>query len=60
MTGGDDREAEIGRQIADGYRRIPPGTPDEWGNLEAMTDQATVDLLHHLDAEERAGGHDPW
>jgi len=51
-----DREAEIGRRIAEGYRRIPPATPDEWGDLAAVTGQATVDLLHRLDAEER----DPW
>ena len=55
-----DREAEIGRRIADGYRRLPPATPDEWGDLAATTDRATADLLHRLDAEERAGGHDPW
>jgi hypothetical protein len=23
----------VGEAIADGYRRIPPGTPDEWGDL---------------------------
>jgi len=26
----DERAAEIGRRIAEGYRRIPPATPDEW------------------------------
>lgn len=57
---GSDREALIDRQIVEGYRRIPPGTPDEWGELAAMSDQATVDLLHRLNAEERAAGHDPW
>jgi len=25
-----------------------------------MTDRATADVLHRLDAEERAAGHDPW
>lgn len=54
------READIGRRIADGYRRMPPATPDEWGELAAMTDQATVDLLQRLDAEERAEGHAKW
>jgi len=57
---GADREAAVGRAIADGYRRLPPATPDEWGDLAAMTDRATADLLHRLDAEERAAGHDPW
>lgn len=56
----DEREAEIGRQIADGYRRIPPGTPDEWGDLEQQTDTAMTDMLQRLDAEERAAGHPPW
>ena len=53
-------EAAVGRQIADGYRRIPPATPDEWGDLEAVTDQATSDLLVRLDTEERAAGKKPW
>lgn len=35
-------------------------TPDEWGDLAALTDQATGDLLVRLDAEERAAGLDPW
>ncbi len=53
-------EAAVGRQIADGYRRIPPVTPDEWGDLEALTDRATSDVLVRLDAEERASGKEPW
>jgi Arc/MetJ-type ribon-helix-helix transcriptional regulator len=55
-----DEGAALGRQIADGYERIPPGTPDEWGDLSDITDRATADLLHRLDAEERAAGHEPW
>ena len=53
-------ERSIGRQIAEGYARVPPATPDEWGDLSRMTDQATADLLVRLDAEERDGGHAPW
>lgn len=53
-------EASIGRQIAEGYARIPAATPDEWGDLARLTDQATVDLLTRLDEEERAAGLDPW
>lgn len=56
----DEREAAISRRIVDGYRRIPPGTPDEWGDLERMGDHAATALLQRLDAEERAAGHDPW
>jgi hypothetical protein len=53
-------EASVGRRIADGYRRVPPATPDEWGDLSRLTDQATADLLVRLDVEERAAGLDPW
>lgn len=55
-----DREAAIARRIVEGYERIPPATPDAWGELPAMTDRATLDLLHRLDAEERETGHRPW
>ena len=55
-----DEEAAVGRQIVAGYERIPPATPDEWGDLSELTDRATADLLHRLDAEEGAAGHDPW
>lgn len=54
----EDEEAAIGEQIAEGYRRIPPVTPDEWGDLQELTDNATVDVLHRLDAEESASGHE--
>ncbi len=56
----NDREVALGEQIAEGYKRIPPSTPDDWGNLRQMTDQATIDVLHRLDAEEKAQGHEPW
>lgn len=56
----DDREAAIGRSIADGYRRIPPATPDAWGDVAAVADEATGDLLQRLDAEEKASGRRPW
>ncbi len=57
-----DAEAEdsIGRRIAEGYERVPPATPDEWGDLSEMTAQAAVDLFVRLDAEERAAGHEQW
>jgi hypothetical protein len=51
----DDREAEIDRKIVDGYTRIPPGAPDDWGDLEALSDRGTRDLLRRLDSEDRAG-----
>lgn len=54
------RDAEIARQIVDGYTRIPPGTPDEWGDLEALNDALTDETLQRLDEEERRAGHKPW
>jgi predicted transcriptional regulator len=56
----EHREAELGRRIAEGYRRIPPGTPDEWGSLDDMSDHATADLLARLDREEAEAGLEPW
>jgi hypothetical protein len=55
-----DEEATMGERIVEGYRRIPPITPDEWGDLGELTDNATVDVLHRLDAEEGASGHEQW
>ena len=55
----DDHEAAIGRRIVEGYERIPPATPDAWGDLATLTDEASVDLLQRLDAEEREMGHSP-
>jgi len=57
---GNDQQAIIGRQIADGYRRIPAATPDEWGDLAALRDANTRDLLHRLDSEERQQGRQAW
>lgn len=56
----DQREAEIDRQIADGYERIPPETPDEWGGVTRAAGIGTDDLLARLDAEERAAGFGAW
>jgi plasmid stability protein len=53
-------EASVGRRIAEGYRRMPPATPDEWGDLSRITDHATADVLGRLDAEEAEAGLDPW
>lgn len=53
-------EAEIDRRIVEGYRRIPPGTPDGWGDIDASADLSAVDALRRLDAEERDAGFEPW
>ena len=56
----DDRDAEIGRAIVEGYTRIPPGTPDRWGDLEAELDRNTSELVQRLDEEERTSGAVTW
>ncbi len=56
----DDRERAIGEQIAEGYRRIPQGATDEWGDLSESARAATSRVLERLDAEERAAGFEPW
>jgi hypothetical protein len=53
-------EAAVTGRIVEGYRRIPPTTPDGWGDLEAAGDRAARELLQRLDAEERASGQDGW
>jgi len=56
----EDRERQIGESIAAGYRRIPQGTPDEWGDLARAAEHANRETMRRLDAEERAAGFDPW
>lgn len=56
----DEREAEISRQIVEGYTRVPTATPDEWGELAQHTDAAERELLARLDAEERDAGFGKW
>lgn len=48
----------IGREIVDGYRRIPPATPDEWRAIDRFAEASTRELLERLDAEEP--GADSW
>lgn len=55
-----DRHALIGERIAAGYRRVPPGEPDDWGDLATAVDTSTEEALRRLDAEERRQGHEPW
>jgi predicted DNA-binding protein len=50
----------VTRDLVAGYRRIPPETPDSWGDLEAERDRAAAETLQRLDAEERTGGAPPW
>ena len=56
----DTRAAEIDRQIVEGYTRVPPTTPDEWGVLGQASDAGVRDVFARLDAEEREAGFAPW
>lgn len=58
-----DREAEIDRQIIEGYTRMPQGGEydiDEWGDLGAFNEFHSRESLKALAEEERAAGHEPW
>jgi predicted transcriptional regulator len=50
------REAQLDQAIVSGYTRIPPGRPDEWGDLEAHADAAARETMQRLDAEEKERG----
>lgn len=58
LAGTADRA--VGQAIVAGYRRIPQGTPDEWGDPDAAGEVSTRETLQRLDAEEAAAGFDPW
>jgi len=57
---GRDRDALLGEQIAAGYRRVPQGEPDDWGDIATGVDVSTEETLRGLDAEERLGGKGSW
>lgn len=55
-------EAEIGRQILEGYTRFPPGEfdIDEWGDPGAQSDANSLENAEALDEEERRAGVEGW
>lgn len=58
-----DREADIDRQMVEGYRRVPQGGDDdidEWGDLGVAMSALTADTMRALDKEERDAGLEPW
>ena len=58
-----DREAEIDRQIVEGYARMPQGGEfdrDEWGDLGGMVTGMTAEMLRRTSEEEAAEGHESW
>lgn len=55
-----DHDALVGERIAAGYRRVPQGEPDDWGDVAALSDVSTEEVLRRLDADERTGGQGSW
>lgn len=55
-----EREDTVDRKILEGYGRIPPGTPDEWGEPGEIADTSARELSQRLDDEERRQGWEPW
>jgi hypothetical protein len=56
----DDAEAAVSAAIVEGYRRVPPATPDGWGDPERLQDASTQETLQQLDDEEAAAGCGTW
>lgn len=56
----DSAEAAITDSILEGYRRVPPLTPDAWGNLDSQGERSWAELAQRLDAEEADTGFGPW
>lgn len=57
---GEGIDAMVSAAIVEGYRRVPPETPDEWGSLVELAEASTRETAQRLDAEERARGFEPW
>lgn len=58
-----DREAEIDREIVDGYTRMPQEGEydvDEWGDHGKMVTALSVASLRELEDEEREAGFERW
>ncbi len=56
----EESEAAMTAAIIDGYRRVPPGQPDEWGDLESAGETSAREVAQRLDAEEKAAGLPSW
>ena len=53
-------EDDLIQAYVEGYQRIPAGTVDEWGDLDAQADAAAAETAKRLDHEEREAGFEPW
>lgn len=59
----EDREADLDRQIVEGYQRSPQGgvfDRDEWGDLGAFVSGLAMAQWRELESEEREADVDPW
>lgn len=50
------RRADAIDRYIEGYRRIPPGIPDAWGDLDAEADRAGREVGQRMDAESDQAG----
>lgn len=58
-----DREAELDRQIVEGYERAPQVETwdrDEWGDLGGAVASLTAETLRAMTADEHEAGADRW
>jgi len=51
---GSSSEARKVQKLLEGYRRLPQGGPDEWGDLEGQIESVAADTMQRLAAEESA------
>ena len=54
------KRRRTGEAIVAGYDRMPPGRPDDWGDLNAALDWATAAVMSDLERQEREAGLEPW
>lgn len=50
------REAEIANQLVAGYKKVPQGATDEWGDLSEQVRQSSDRTLRRLGKEEESAG----
>lgn len=50
------RQSRAVEAYIEGYRRVPPHTPDEWGDLEPAGDRDGRDTARRMDAEAEQAG----
>lgn len=56
---GSVEDAEIGRRIAEGYRKFPQELDEDWRDLAAVSHRDTLAMMNDLEREEREAGLEP-